>query len=202
MQPRTRFSIWYYLTVLAVIVVVDSLLFSGPGVPQIAYSDFLARVQADRVARAVITQDQIYGVMKVPGATGASTQPAPPFRTPRAPRSPSLRSLGWPMAQGERRDSKGSPFVLSLSKHRAEFLRDLLMRGLGALGGRGGHIPVFLVVKNQYAAVPMSAGATPAQSPAKRSTKRDQIPVGESSKIALLSAGPMSQSPRATSASS
>ena len=73
MQPRTRFSIWYYLTVLGVILALDSLLFSGPGVPQIAYSTFLDRVQKDQVERVVITQNQIYGVMKPPDAP-----PAPP----------------------------------------------------------------------------------------------------------------------------
>jgi cell division protease FtsH len=77
MPPRTRFSIWYYVTVFAVIVGVDSLLFSGPGVPHIAYSAFLARVEADRVARVVITQDQIYGIMKPPDATAASSAPTP-----------------------------------------------------------------------------------------------------------------------------
>jgi cell division protease FtsH len=76
MQPRTRFSLWYYVTVLGIILALDSILFSGAGVPQIAYSDFLDRVQQDQVARVVITQDTIYGAMRSPDAPAASAAPA------------------------------------------------------------------------------------------------------------------------------
>src|SRR5215470_8768810 len=79
MQPRTKFSIGYYLAVFAVILLLDSFLFSGAGVPQIAYSDFLDRVQKDQVERVVITQDQIYGVSKAPAAAAA---PAPAAAAP------------------------------------------------------------------------------------------------------------------------
>src|SRR5262245_26360980 len=77
MQPRTKFSIWYYLTVLAVILALDSMLFSGAGVQQIAYSDFLTRVENDQVERVVITQDEIYGAMKPPSPTPAAAAQAP-----------------------------------------------------------------------------------------------------------------------------
>jgi cell division protease FtsH len=78
MQQRTKFSIWYYLIVLAVILALDSTFFSGPGVPQIAYSDFLERVQNDQVERVVITQDAIYGVARAPGAPVAPQRTASP----------------------------------------------------------------------------------------------------------------------------
>jgi cell division protease FtsH len=84
MQPRARFSIWYYLTVFVAILALDSVLFSGAGVPQIAYSDFLARVQSDQVARVVITQQEIYGAMKAPSpvpSPAAATAP-PPLSVP------------------------------------------------------------------------------------------------------------------------
>ena len=68
MQQRAKFSIWYYLTVFAVILAVDSVLFSGTTAPPIAYSEFLDRVTSNRVERVVITQDQIYGLMKAPDA--------------------------------------------------------------------------------------------------------------------------------------
>jgi cell division protease FtsH len=78
MQPRTRFSVWYYITVFAVILALDSVLFSGAGVPQIAYSDFLARVEKDQVERVVITQDQIHGAMKAPDAPAGAAPAAAP----------------------------------------------------------------------------------------------------------------------------
>src|SRR5512147_1477134 len=77
MQPRTKFSLWYYLIVFAVILAVDSALFSGAGVPQIAYSEFLARVDRDQVERVVITQDEIYGAMKAPTPAAGAAAPSP-----------------------------------------------------------------------------------------------------------------------------
>src|SRR5262245_20104104 len=77
MQPRTKFSLWYYIVVFAVILAVDSTLFSGAGVPQIAYSEFLARVETNQVERAVITQDEIYGAMKAPTPAGGAAAPSP-----------------------------------------------------------------------------------------------------------------------------
>jgi hypothetical protein len=35
MQPRTRFTLWYYLWVLGLILLMDSLYFSAPSVPEI-----------------------------------------------------------------------------------------------------------------------------------------------------------------------
>src|SRR5215470_10562946 len=82
MQPRTKFSIGYYLAVFAVILALDSWLFSGTAVPQIAYSDFLDRVQKDQVERVVITQNEIYGVSKPPEAAAAAPVPSPAVPKP------------------------------------------------------------------------------------------------------------------------
>ena len=76
MQPRTKLSIWYYLAVLGAIFAFDSLLFSGPDVPQISYSEFLDRVQADQVERVIITPELIHGVMKGPAASATAPAPA------------------------------------------------------------------------------------------------------------------------------
>ncbi len=82
MQPRAKFSLWYYLTVLGVILALDSIFFSGASVPQIAYSEFLDRLQKDQIERVVITQNAIYGVMRAPGAP--ATAPAAAAPTPLA----------------------------------------------------------------------------------------------------------------------
>jgi cell division protease FtsH len=94
MQARTKFSLWYYLIVFGVILAVDSALFSGAGGPQIAYSEFLARVDRDQVERVVITQDEIYGSMKAPTPVGgaAAPSPSPAASAPKALSVPGLQT--------------------------------------------------------------------------------------------------------------
>jgi cell division protease FtsH len=75
MQPYAKFSLWYTIAVVAGVLLLDALVFSAPAVKPIPYSEFLARVTADKVERVVITQDTIYGVDKDPDAPAA---PAPP----------------------------------------------------------------------------------------------------------------------------
>jgi len=88
MRPQTKFSIWYSLAVLGVVVLLDSLLFAHSGVPEIPYSEFLSRVTADRVERVVITQGTIYGITKDPNA------PPPPAPTPNAIPAP-VKTTPW-----------------------------------------------------------------------------------------------------------
>jgi len=73
MQNRTRFSLSYYIIVFAVILLMDSFLFSGPSVESIPYSEFIDRVEADKVASVVLTKDQITGLMKKPQSDGTET---------------------------------------------------------------------------------------------------------------------------------
>jgi len=85
MQGRTRFSLGYYLFVFAAIFMLDSLLFSGPGVKEVPYSELLDRVQANEVEEVVITESKIYGVMKDPAKPGKKGEPdveAPGEHTP------------------------------------------------------------------------------------------------------------------------
>jgi len=62
--PRTRFSLWYYLTLLLGFFLLQSLLFSGTESPEIAYSEFRQDVRAGKVERVVIVQDQIHGKLR------------------------------------------------------------------------------------------------------------------------------------------
>jgi cell division protease FtsH len=81
--PRVRFSLWYYLWGLGLILMLDSWIFSSQQPPPIAYSDFLHRVTSGQVASVVITSDHIYGEMK-PSPDASSSKPAPPAAVPRA----------------------------------------------------------------------------------------------------------------------
>ncbi len=82
MQPQTKFSIWYTLAILGLVLLIDSALFSGPAVPQIPYSEFLDRVQRGAVERVVITQDTIYGVMRDPAAPPKPAAAEEPLEPP------------------------------------------------------------------------------------------------------------------------
>jgi len=81
--PRLRFSMLYYLGWIGLILVVDSLIFSGQQPPDVAYSDFLHRVTSGQVASVAITDDRIYGEMK-PSPEALSNKPPPPPTLPKA----------------------------------------------------------------------------------------------------------------------
>ena len=70
MEGRARFSLGYYFFVFAMIFGLNYLLFSGPGVKKVPYSEFLDRVETDRVEEVVLTEDTLYGLMKSPKAEG------------------------------------------------------------------------------------------------------------------------------------
>ena len=89
MQKHTKFSLWYTVAVVGAMLALNTLLFSGSAVPQIAYSEFLARVTADQVERVVITQDTIYGIDKAP------TRPPQPAPTPVDDRAAGDRQTPW-----------------------------------------------------------------------------------------------------------
>ncbi len=78
-DPRARFSILYYLWGIGLILLLDSLLFSGHRPPAIPYSEFLHRITAGEVASAVLSDNYIYGEMKPPAASEKAT---PPGETP------------------------------------------------------------------------------------------------------------------------
>jgi len=88
LERRARFSLLYYLWVFGFILLVDSLFFSSPQIPDIAYSEFLDRVSQDQVDTVVLTPQQILGEMKTAdGAdTPAAAAPKPaPTAVPAAP---------------------------------------------------------------------------------------------------------------------
>jgi cell division protease FtsH len=90
MQAQTKFSLWYTLGVLLVILMLDSLV-SRSGVPEISYSEFLTKVEQDQIERVVITTATIYGITRDPNAP-PKTAPAAP--TPAAIAAPA-KTTPW-----------------------------------------------------------------------------------------------------------
>jgi len=64
MEKRTKFSLWYYLIVLLLIVALDYIFFSGSVVKEISYKGFRDRLAGDKIESVIITQNKIYGLMK------------------------------------------------------------------------------------------------------------------------------------------
>ena len=66
-----RFSLVYYTVLMAVMFSLQGLFFSDPDAKEIPYSEFLDRVDADRVAHVAITEEHIFGVLKPPKGSGS-----------------------------------------------------------------------------------------------------------------------------------
>jgi len=80
-----RFSLAYYLVLLAVIFSLQSFFFSDPQGREIPYSEFLDHVEADQVARVAITDEHIFGVLQPPPGSedpDGGTLAAAPEKTP------------------------------------------------------------------------------------------------------------------------
>jgi len=76
MEKRTKFSIFYYLLIFALIFFLESLFFSGPTVKEIPYSKFRDYIAQDSLESAVITTNKIYGVLKSPDTTKTAKKEA------------------------------------------------------------------------------------------------------------------------------
>lgn len=64
MEKRAKFSVWYYLIVFGVILLMDSILFSGTAVKEISYKEFRDQLADNKIESVVIKENQIYGLMK------------------------------------------------------------------------------------------------------------------------------------------
>ncbi len=78
MEPRSKFSLGYFLMLFAAMLFLDSLFFSGPAVHEISYSHFRELVSKDKVQSVIIEQNRIYGLEKsVPKAGTVTPENAP-----------------------------------------------------------------------------------------------------------------------------
>jgi len=78
MEKHHRFSIWYVLLGIWIVLILHNLLFQAFAVQVIPYSRFLDLLKEDRVAEVAITQNQIQGRLM-----GEDGKPGEMFRTVR-----------------------------------------------------------------------------------------------------------------------
>jgi cell division protease FtsH len=76
LEPRMRFSIFFYLVTVGGILLLQWLFFSGVDAPEIPYSKFRDSVTSNQVAEVVLTKDRIYGQLRPVDIT--KTQPKVP----------------------------------------------------------------------------------------------------------------------------
>jgi cell division protease FtsH len=71
MKPHTKFTVWFYLLILAAFIIVEVLLPATPAAPEISYKQFRDRLVQDSIMSVVITQTEIHGIMKARDSTNA-----------------------------------------------------------------------------------------------------------------------------------
>jgi cell division protease FtsH len=78
MEKHHKFSMWYVLLGVWVVLIIQNAIFSAFSIKTISYSEFLKALNEDRVTEVAITSNIIQGRMKVPGDASEAGQP---FRT-------------------------------------------------------------------------------------------------------------------------
>ncbi len=76
MQKHYRFSVWYVLLGIWIVLILQNLIFQAFAVKVVPYSQFLDLLKNDRVAEVAITQNQIQGRL-----VGQDGKPGERFRT-------------------------------------------------------------------------------------------------------------------------
>jgi cell division protease FtsH len=71
LKQEHKFSMGYYLTVLFMLILLESIFFSGPAVKEISYSHFRDLLQKDQIQSVILESDRIFGLEKTP-STAAS----------------------------------------------------------------------------------------------------------------------------------
>ncbi len=61
MDKKATFSIWYYVSIFGLILLLETLFFSGYSAKEIDYSEFRNRLEENRIETVVLTKDYIYG---------------------------------------------------------------------------------------------------------------------------------------------
>jgi len=88
MEKRQKFSIWYVMLGIWIVLLIQNYLASVFAIKTIPYSEFLALLKEDKVTELAITENQIQGRLRPEGQTGAAGQP---FKTVRV--DPELSAL-------------------------------------------------------------------------------------------------------------
>ena len=77
LHPKARFSLAYYLAILAIFLLLQSVFFSGVDAKEIPYNEFRAAVDAGKVEDVVISSDRIYGRMRPENGAQATPEKHP-----------------------------------------------------------------------------------------------------------------------------
>ena len=64
MEKKFKFSIWYILLGIWVVILVQNMLSSAFSIRTIPYSEFLKMLKENRVEEVAITENQIQGKLK------------------------------------------------------------------------------------------------------------------------------------------
>jgi cell division protease FtsH len=80
MEKRQKFSIWYVMLGIWVVLLIQNYLASTFAIKTIPYSEFLALLKENKVTELAITENQIQGRLRPEGQTGEAGQP---FKTVR-----------------------------------------------------------------------------------------------------------------------
>ena len=88
MEKHHKFSMWYVLLGIWVVLIIQNAIFSAFSIKTISYSEFLKALNENRVTEVAITSNIIQGRMKV---AGDSSEQGQPFRTIRV--DPDLSDL-------------------------------------------------------------------------------------------------------------
>jgi cell division protease FtsH len=83
MKQQYKFSLSYYLVVFFLIIMLESIFFSGAAVKEISYSRFRNMLTNDRIKSVIVESDRIFGLEKATAAVGDSTaKESPAFQPP------------------------------------------------------------------------------------------------------------------------
>jgi cell division protease FtsH len=126
LEPRARFSLVYYLALLAGFFLLQSIFFSGVDVPEMSYRDFRNHLAADEIDQLILTEDRLYGELRseAPPAHGEKSRNAA---------APSGSQAG---SQQKGRDETASePRSLDLPAPRAPWHIGRVMDGLRSMRG-------------------------------------------------------------------
>jgi cell division protease FtsH len=80
MEKKHKFSIWYVMLGIWVVLLIQNYLAATFAIKTIPYSEFLALLKEDKVTELAITENQIQGRLRPEGQTGEAGQP---FKTVR-----------------------------------------------------------------------------------------------------------------------
>ncbi len=83
MDKKATFSIWYYVSIFALVLLLETLFFSGYAVKEIDYSEFRNRLEQNKIETVVLTKDYIYGTFMPDKPTAHHVRPdnlTPPVR--------------------------------------------------------------------------------------------------------------------------